>query len=268
MVPSSRSALATELIVHGVVTGFIPGRGFGFIDGDNGQRYFFHFREGRHLVQDGAFLRFQATRENRVPQTSDRVALKATPASQPGKLPQATVWGYETAPRATSPSTPRSLPVVQPVAPATTLEPIEAVIARSTEGALALTMGFLVLRQALSEPALRVFCEFAPKGEALWNDFKKHRKLSRSEEYSWAEYAKSVLHDNMNKLVGPKDCLLDPPDIRSFLWTEALRTGRAEHDAEFFGLYLGDPALVARFSSACKGCSMSTCKFYPRSRGR
>ncbi len=263
MEPSRRPPLVVDPILYGRVVGFSPTQGIGFVASDDKRRYVFHIREGRKMVIDGSIIRFRMTRENRIPQTGDRIIFKVASTKEIGKTPKTSVWAFETEPRATTLSGMRSLSIVQDLPIAARHERLDVILERQSDGIIGVTMGLTLLRECLPEPAVRVFCEVALKGEALWLDFKAQRKRSGDEDYGWESYAKSILMENRSKIIGPKDCLLEPADIRFLRWTEALDKAGIGQGLEIFELHFGDEALVAKYASACEGCSMSDCKFFP-----
>ena len=251
------SASAAE-IVRGSVKMFKPDQGFGFITGDDGREYFFHSSQGYETLLD--FTR----KASRAPQKGDRVVFHVMPPRSPGKNPQAMPWAFEGRNDQSRSDTPRRLlPLASafaaiPAKPA--FEPINTVIERQCDGNFGAMTAFVQIQATFPDAIVRIFCEFALKGEALWLDFKARK--GDSDQYGWSDYVTAIIQENFNKLIGPKGCQ-QASELRILIWMNYLMKQGQPSDADIFGLYLGDPAMLRKYGDACKDCNLSRCRFYP-----
>jgi len=261
MAPST-NAVSTVTTVTGTIRSFDIQRGFGFLFGEDGGHYFFHVNDARVVDAENGFGQ---ERETRRPRVGEKIVFAIVPRQNSGQAAKAAPWAFKDKPAVAAPAVtgnaPRKLPVLptapaaKPIAP---VETLEARVARKAAGLIGLVIAFESLNHSgLSEAAIRAFCEVSLDGERLWDDFK--RRCGDDEDYGWADYAKEVLRENIDELIGPKDCK-QPVPLRGFLWQQSV--AKATKDDEVFGLYLGEPAMIAKFNSVCKSCNITSCMLY------
>ncbi len=266
MAPSTTTAPAAN-VSRGTVKNFNQPRGFGFITDGNGVDHFFHVENGR--VGDVGD-RFTGRRELRVPQRGDKMYFIPGPPRTPGKNPCATSWAFEltetAAPSAPVPQ-PRRLPVLTPTpSPAAALEPLEVIIARKVAGLIGLHTAFLQLTMDLPDPVVRIFCELALDGEALWLDYTaslQAAKAAGDPDYNVVNYALDLIRPNITRLLGPKSCL-QPRPWRAMIWQQALTDTGSLTDVDIAGLHLQDPATLKKHERTCAACNLTNCTLYPR----
>lgn len=236
---------------------------YGFIQGDDGIVYHFLLKRGR--LANGP-MAFQRDEEPRAPTPGERVIFEPSQnPPQPGKKPSVSKWAFapndsNQAPAILQPEVTRHrLLVTSGTAPQPS---IKQLVLDQSQGNFGAMNGMLLLAETLDEVSLRAFCAIAPKGEALWLDFKRRRNAGENAGYGWPEYATDFLRENILKLASPKSCLL-PEELSGVLWGYALSGTERPSGQEALDLHNSSPQMMERYAPrVCPGCNIAHCVHY------